>query len=177
MVTKWFKNIINALSFGGFLAGNGGTGYAYNKPIKDRTNTTVYPSHSIGFATSFVSNNNEGIIFGTGNTPATDEDYEIESQITSGITVASPIISKGMDGDKCYITLRYVVSNTTSSDIIIKEVGLRGSTMCGTSAGQTTSISKKYILFDRTVLTTPLTVPASSNAVLEYTLESDWDLT
>lgn len=177
MVTKWFKNIINALTFGGFLAGGGSSGYAYNKVIKDRTNTSFYPSHGLAFSTAYVANTNNGVVFGTGNTPATDEDIDLESQITSGLSVATPIITKDMDGTKCSVTLRYVVSNTTSADIIIKEVGMRCTVSAGTSAGQTTSLGNKYILVDRTVLATPLTVPASSNAVLEYTFESDWDLT
>lgn len=177
MVTKWFKNIINALAFGGYLAGGGSSGYAYNKVIKDRTDTSFYPSHGLAFTSTYVGNTNSGVIFGTGNTPATDEDIDLESQITSGLSVASPIVTKGMDGTKCFVTLRYVVSNTTSADIIIKEVGMRCAVTAGTSAGQTTGLSNRYILADRTVLATPLTVPASSNAVLEYTLESDWDLT
>lgn len=172
MITKWFKNAMNAVYFGGILSDS----YCYDKIIKDRTGTIYYASHSMIYNVNFVANTNQGVVFGTGNTPATDEDVDLENQITSGITVAAPVLTKGMDGTKCFITLRYVVSNTTNADIVIKEVGLRGQMRAGTSVGSTIT-SAKYFLIDRTVLATPLTVPASSNAVLEYTLESDWDLT
>lgn len=176
MITKWFKNIMNAMYFGGILQGSGSSGYGYNKPIKDRSNTTYYPSHdgktntTMGFTTT-----TSGVIIGTGNTAATNEDIDLESQILSGITASTPVVTKGMNGTKCFIKLRYVLTNTTNADIVVKEVGMRGSAQAASSAGAT-STSSKYFLFDRTVLASPLTVPAGSSAVLEYTIESDWDL-
>ena len=176
MITKWFKNIMTAQYFGGMLQGSGSSGYGYNKPIKDRSNTTYYPSHDPKTSTTMgFSTTTSGVIIGTGNTAATDEDIDLESQISSGITASTPVVTKGMNGTKCSIMLRYVLSNTTGADIVIKEVGLRGSTQVASSAGAT-STSAKYFLFDRTVLASPLTVPAGSSAALEYTIESDWAL-
>lgn len=174
MVTKWFKRVLNARVFGGVLAN---TAYSYNKQIKNTSNVTYYPSaHGINWTPNMVFNANQGVSIGTGDTAATDEDVNLESIITTGITAATPIATKGMDGDKCFVTLRYVLSNTTSADIVIKEVGLKIQVAAATSAGSSSS-TNIVVLVDRTVLATPLTVPASSNAVLEYTLESDWDLT
>lgn len=173
MVTKWFKRVLNARVFGGILAN---TAYSYNKSIKNVSNTTYYPiATSINWSTNMVLNANQGISIGSGDTAATDEDVNLETPITSGITAATPIATKGMDGDKCYVTLRYVLSNTTGADIAVKEVGLKVQVNAATAAASTSS-TNAVILVDRTVLATPLTVPANSNAVLEYTLESDWDL-
>lgn len=176
MITKWFKNVMSAQYFGGVLQGSGSSGYAYNKPVKDRSNTTYYASHDLKVSTTMgFSTTTSGVIIGTGNTAATDEDIDLESQILSGITASSPVVTKGMNGTKCFIKLRYVLTNTTNADIVVKEVGLRGTAQVAASAGATTT-SSKYLLYDRTVLASSLTVPASSSAALEYTIESDWDL-
>lgn len=123
-------------------------------------------------ASTLATNGYGGISVGRGNRPATEDDYRLEDKITTGLTAESPTKTSGVDSDgNPYLEYQFLLSNTTGADIVIKEVGYGQSVYCGNTAGAT-SISTYSILFDRTVLENPLTVPANGTAVLKYTLKT-----
>ncbi len=174
MFTKWWKNCVK-----GMIAGCQNT-YAFNLPVKATNGTTYYFANMSAYpgnvTVAFSLNNTSiGIHVGTGDTAATEDDYMLESLITSGLTGAITVI-KGMDtNDLPYVTYNLVLTNTTSSDIVVKEIGMYQQESCGASAGATSSLSNRVFMVDRTVLDTPVTVPAGGNAAIFYTLKTSYD--
>lgn len=171
MITKWWKNYIK-----GYLS-SGGSAYGFNLPIK-ATNGTIYyvtsgSVSSFGNPTFQLNATNAGISVGTGDNTATDEDYILQTTITSGLS-ASITVSHGMDTDKPYVTYNMVLTNSTASDITIKEIGYKLNIPGVTSVGATSGSSTRSVMIDRTVLSTPITVPAGGNAAILYTLKTDY---
>ena len=116
-----------------------------------------------------------GIYIGSGNTPATADDYTLESQITSGLSVSSPTKLSGYDAENNECTLSFVItlSNTSGSDITVNEIGTvarcyYGSALGGDVSG-TSSSYRRGVLLDRTVLDSPVVIEAGGSAVLHYT--------
>jgi hypothetical protein len=174
MITKWFKQAMKANN-----VVNSGTAYAFNLPFKNIANQTRYMAagsyFQIGNPTGLqLSANGWGISVGTSDTAATDEDVNLASTITSGLT---GVITNthGMDGDDPYVLFNIVLTNSTTSDIIIKEVGFKQNVYAGASVGATTGVGNNLILVDRTVLSSPLTVPARGNAALQYKLKCSYN--
>lgn len=174
MITKWWKNLIKTALQTAFQ----NPVYGYNIPLK-ATNGTTYYAMGIGNITISWSNpmsfnaQNTGVSIGTSDTPATDEDYVLGNTITSGISATCTTTKSEEDGIPC-TTLNMVLSNSTNADIIVKEVGLKCTVTVANTAGGTAS-SNRVILVDRTVLETPVTVPARGNAAVFYKLKTDYN--
>ena len=172
MITKWWKNMVKSFLQCAFIS----TTYGYDLPVKATNGTTYY---CIGSFPTMQWNSpltlnaqNAGVSFGTSDTPATDEDYILGNTITSGIA-GTFTCTKAMDGTNPVVTLNCVLSNSTASDIVVKEVGIKCTGYYAATVGGTSN-SSRVVLIDRTVLDTPLTVPARGNAALYYTLKTDY---
>lgn len=116
-----------------------------------------------------MTDGNGGQAFGTGDTPPTEDDYTLESVITSGISASAPSASTEFDtvNNRYIRRLTYTINNDSDSDITIKEVGTYRGIAYASTLGATGS-STKLLLVDRTVLDTPLTIPAGEAGVLRY---------
>jgi hypothetical protein len=180
MVTKWYKQIVKIMlaSFGRQLSNN----YCFDTPItgiqQNSGNPEIfYPSgadYPPNVSTDLRLNTwQEGFHVGSGSSTESDIDINLESTITSGLTLSGKTVSKGMDGTKPYFTFNMVLTNTTSSDITINEIGYIGRCNGGSTAGGS-GTSNKYFLIDRTVLGSSLVVPANGNAALLYTIKTDY---
>lgn len=123
---------------------------------------------------SFVTNQNSGIVLGSGTTAPTENDYHLETQITSGIAVTVSGITRGVDSsDRLYMEVTLNVSNTSSSDITIAEVGLvSGNIMCASSS-TSSSVGANNVMIDRTLLDSPVTIIPSGSAAIKYRIISD----
>ena len=99
-----------------------------------------------------------GVMFGTNSTPPTFEDYTINN---TGVTVTGTIAKTVNINDNGSVTavLNCTLTNTGETEITISEVGLKASF---TNTGS--------VLFDRTVLDTPVTIPAGGVGQVEYTI-------
>lgn len=174
MITKWYKEAIK------MTLASGGSAYSVNIPVRAVNNVVYYLASgsyfNMGNVTSVQLNANTwGVSVGTDDTPATDTDYNLKSTITTGI---SGVITNthGLDSNgRPYITYNIVISNLSTSDIVIKEIGYKANITAGTAANVTSNISGRTCLIDRTVLSTPLTVPAQDNAAIHYTLKTDYN--
>lgn len=170
MITKWYKNLLMWALQSGITAGY--------TPVKNVTGNTKYLGGNFnGFpygptkTVQINSLNNAGIYVGTGQTPATEEDYSLENKIASGLTPGTVTTRGGVDENgNPYIEYTFMLSNTTANDIIIKEIGYYQNVSLASTIGG--SMSSEKILIDRTVLPTPVTVPANGEAVLRYTLKT-----
>lgn len=105
-----------------------------------------------------------GVYFGSGATPPTREDFKLENPITSGLTITNPSsLVWGGDGNGNYsIAADFVLRNTTDAEIVVREVGF-------VSAIVKSHDADFYpFLMERTVLETPVTIPAGEARLIEY---------
>lgn len=122
-----------------------------------------------GFATESVSDDTDyiGLWFGSGATPATADDYCLESPITEGLTIVNNGRIETSDGESTWtFTASYFVTNTTETTISIYEMGL----VCLTRCHQ---YSYKYYfqtLMERTVLSEPIVIEPGETKNISYSI-------
>ena len=173
MITKNFKNLLAS-----FLAASGGATNGY-LPVKGVNGTTYYVAAYLndGFpraVTAGFTNTaaNAGISVGRGTTAATEDDYQLESPITSGLSgTLNRTIALDENGNQ-FVRYDLILTNSTNSDITVGEIGYKQQIRATTAQGATTSNNLYVCLIDRTVLTTPVTIAAGDYAVIRYTLKT-----
>ncbi len=173
MITNNYRNLIKAF----FAAAP--TSRTYNLQVKRANGQTRYLNlHVVNswpvrvtdqFTTNAVTGGEVGVAVGSGTTPATPEDYTLESQITSGIS-ASMTTERGLDNSgNPYTQYTITISNTSAADVTIGEIGWFQAVSCYSQSGSTTQ-SVDAVMFDRTVLSSPVTISAGGFKALRYTL-------
>jgi hypothetical protein len=100
---------------------------------------------------------------GTGTTTPTEDDYELAT-VNTDISCDTIVVGNSVNYTKTYTA---TFSNPTSSDITVTEVGLYGNIQYINNS-QTTEYTD--CMFDRTVLTTPITIPAGESKAITYEL-------
>ncbi len=168
------KNFYYALS--GYIRRVGAKGYTANGFVDaDGTalgsvdcGTTTKPASVLGAMS--VANTNyyktgEGVVFGTGTTPPTVHDYEMDSPITGSDVIS--VTTPGESGvyvtidDVCMrVSTTYDVTNLTEQELAISEIGLFG--LYRTS---------DPLLYDHTVLDEPIIVPAGQTMPITYEIK------
>ena len=131
----------------------------------------VTPNYVGYYGNDIVNYNlNPGVYFGSGSTPASKDDNCLENPIESGLEITSPNdVSLVSDGNGMYsISSRFLVANTGDTDATIQEIGLISS-VCD-SSGFSNSKTLVSVLFERTVLEAPVTIPAGEARLIEYKL-------
>lgn len=123
-------------------------------------------SNSINY---YYTTDYHGIKVGAGNTSPGIDDYCLESMITSGLSMTVTSVTRSAIDETPSITLVISVTNTSNSDITIKEIGYQGS-VNGTNIKGATSQTTYYPLLDRTLLDSPITIPSNETATISYTL-------
>lgn len=128
---------------------------------------------NMGFMAGSITYNNSGVYVGSGSTPATESDWELETPILGNKLTGSFTTSYSVNSDKnvMYVNYDYVLTNLTQEDITIREIGR--TTLVATNptkgeAVQTGTTYKKPVLVDRTVLETPVVIPAGEAATVRY---------
>ena len=110
--------------------------------------------------------NIKGVSFGTGTTPATVSDYFLESILTDtqiSVSVPSAVSFSRFDTYDEY-SVTFGVTNITAEAITISEVGLTANPQS----------NPYYVLVDRTVLDTPITIPAGQSKQITYTIRFNY---
>lgn len=173
MITKTFKKLLNII-----ITANGTTQRKAYVSAKTTANNIRYLS---GVMTSFpysvtstitLNNVSAGIIFGTGNTAATEYDYRIESPITSGINGSVQVNFGADENDNPYKIFNITINNTTTNDITINEIGFQQSINCATTKGGNASAGDVFLL-ERTVLDEPITISANSSKAIVYKMQAN----
>lgn len=103
-----------------------------------------------------------GVVFGTGDTPPTIDDYKLSGSIITTITGSYNKSYKYKDGQMVYSFL-YTLTNTGSEPVTIREVGW----LAGIGGYST------YAYMNRTVLDTPVTIEAGGMGQVEYNIYVD----
>ena len=113
-----------------------------------------------------------GVSFGTGTTPSTASDYFLKNILGDtqiSVSVPSAVSFSRFDTYDEY-SVTFGVTNITAEAITISEVGL---TAIPYSYISSTNIFK-YALVDRTVLNTPVTIPAGESKQITYTFRFNY---
>jgi len=172
MITKNFKAILaSVLQCLGSVSG-----YKAVVPVKKTNGDSGYTSpYFTGYPSTVdtgvrFSASSQGIHVGTGDTAPTEDDYNLESTVTSGLSSSSPSATRDADNDgNPFVEFLFTLTNTTGSDIVIKEIGYFQKIIFNTTY-KSTSSSDTVVMLDRTVLSTPVTVPANDSAAVKYRL-------
>lgn len=109
-----------------------------------------------------------GVLFGAGTSPATTQDYKLDTPITTGLSIVFPkslTYAKGASFEDVAVT--YGVTNISSSEITIAEIGLIVAMLDAESLYDN-------FLVDRTVLDTPVTIPAGESKQITYTIRFNY---
>ena len=109
-----------------------------------------------------------GVSFGTGTTPATVSDYFLESILTTteiSVSTPSAVSFSQFDTYEEY-SVTFGVTNKTAEAITISEVGLTAVPYSYSTAS--------YVLVDRTILDTPITISAGQSKQITYTIRFNY---
>lgn len=175
MITKNFKARIATLLQMSTMTGSD----TALVPVKGIDGSAAYAScyssnnfpYNVTTSVSF-SSSGAGIRVGTGGTAASEDDYKLEAQITSGMSASSVTPTYNVDGSgNPYLEYLFTLTNNTSNDITVREIGYVQSLRVASTQGGKANTSSNF-LFDRTVLDTPVTVPANDSAAIKYKLKT-----
>lgn len=146
-------------------------GKVFSARLVSGTSYNLYPSSNFIPSDSMKTITNSvalsGVVLGTGNTPATLDDYKLAGTMITTFTYTGSSTSAETDkGYEC--TGTYTITNTGTATFTISEVGLQTTlhTQNNGGAGQ--------MLIDRTVLENPLTIEAGGIGVLTYTIRMNY---
>ena len=104
-----------------------------------------------------------GVFFGTGETPASLDDYKLAGDLIQNIN-ASINITYSYSKEKQSVKAVYTITNNNEAAITIKEVALNMQFDYSSNGSSTGCV------IDRTVLDTPVTIPAGGVGQVEYTI-------
>lgn len=122
--------------------------------------------YSLSMPKSGKLSNNAGVYFGTGTTAPTEDDYNLSGSAVDGLTL-SAITNCSTDEDGFTSTATYTITNGNSEAVTITEIGCL---ICVRYA----SSSFAYVLADRTLLDSPVTIPAGGVGQVTYTIRQEW---
>lgn len=176
MFTKnWYKAISNIIRYGG------GSSMQYKNTSNSYCNLNIVvadPLH-IGREYDIASvpslyrmkqglSGSGGVIIGTGTTPPTLDDYYLSGDLITGYTY-SAAVSNTYDGDRVTITALYTITNTSAADFTVGEIGLIANLYQYNDAS-----GDKKALLERTVLDSPVTIPAGGVGQITYTITIEY---
>lgn len=120
----------------------------------------------IGTVRTNITTTSIGVAFGDGAEPVTPDDWKLSGNLVTGI-VASATIQRTNCAEYAEITAIYTITNGNAADVTISEVGTYGRVPSGT---------KDYTnaLVERTVLDSPVTIPAGGVGQVTYTIRMNY---
>lgn len=110
-----------------------------------------------------VYNTYGGVIFGTGTTPPTMDDYKLSGEIIKTLVSSASCVTS-VDDDGITVTTTYTLTNTSDKEITIGEIA------AFTAAGSTTN----SVMMDRTVLDTPVTIEPGGVGQITYSIRMNY---
>ena len=154
--------------------------YSYMRAILQKTSATF--TRTNGTTGAYTSTNDSppftvmnawateaeatGVSFGTGTTPSTASDYFLKNILGDtqiSVSVPSAVSFSRFDTYDEY-SVTFGVTNITAEAITISEVGLTANPQS----------NPYYVLVDRTVLDTPITIPAGQSKQITYTIRFNY---
>jgi hypothetical protein len=114
-----------------------------------------------------------GISIGTGSIPASEDDYNLEQTITSGVNVVLTGTSYGAE-NPWYPFVKYdlTITNTGADPLVVTEVGYKQNCNTTQVIGSTRTMNS-VLLLDRCVLDTPVTIAPGDAGIVTYRLQTN----
>ena len=141
-----------------------GNNYAFGPSIESNNNVLNSLSGS-------GSNAPQGFAFGSGTTPVTDDDYTMESLITtiSGATTG-PTTYYDSTNNKYHTYLQFTLTNTGSETITISEIGRFWQVFTASNVGDQCGGygSQRGLLVDHVLLDEPVVIAAGESGIVRY---------
>jgi hypothetical protein len=109
-----------------------------------------------------------GVVFGTGTTPPTKDDYKLSGTLLTTFSYSAGV-SYEYDDTGTTIRAIYTITNTGSNDITIGEIGLMSNMYDASS-----QVASRKGFIERTVLDTPVTIPAGGIGQVVYTIRINY---
>lgn len=150
------------------------TGYSYYSTAVDTYFDMFYTSVKTPmFRTTGDMN---CVLFGTGTTAPTMDDYKMESPISSGMTASFLASATTIADGVCTRKYIYTLTNGTTNDITISEIGAFAYAYYAKTAeyGDTNYTSAGAFMLDHTLLDEPVTIPADGVGQVTYTITMDY---
>ena len=178
MITKNLKAVMKMLPF---CMGIGNKSVA-GAEVVNVSNVTYYLTGYLGTSnypysvnTSYTASaTSAGVSFGKGTTASTGSEYNLESTITSGLTVNTISTQRYSDADGyIYSEFVYSVANSSSDAITISEVGWKAQMYAYSTVDSTSNGTSYVFLMDRTVLDEPITIAAGDVVKLVYRIQNE----
>lgn len=113
---------------------------------------------------------NAGISVGSGSTAATENDYQLGTTITSGLTGTVTTEKSVDENGNASVTFTVTLTNTSGSSISISEIGYKQE-IAASDSFKGTSATDRVFLLDRSVFDT-ITIAAGASAVIDYTIKA-----
>ena len=117
-----------------------------------------------------TGNGNAGVVFGTGTTPPTVDDYTLENPLTDGVSFSASGVSKTLSDSKDKFFATYTITNTSNAEIAVSEIGVIGCVAYGTSSG-----ALYPTLMERTVIK-PITIQPGSAGTVTFEISLEYDV-
>lgn len=144
-------------------------------PGKDYNGNDLYfcvraSSISMTVLSTAITATSNGVAFGSGNTPATENDYTIENQIlglTASVT-SDNYMTFNAETDSWDLNFQFTINNPGETDVTISEMCRFVSTAKNATKGASGS-GNTSVLVERIVLDAPVTIPAGEASVINYT--------
>lgn len=121
---------------------------------------------------SFVNSTNGlgSVFFGDGDTTPTPNDYNLAGYMFTATDIdVTASVKTVVDDDGVATTGTYTITNKTDAEITIREVCVRARCMYAAS-----SSSYTHFMLDRTVLDSPVTIPAGGVGQVTYTIRMNY---
>lgn len=120
------------------------------------------------------SSDAQGVIFGNGNTAPTINDHALAGDHLTTATI-TPSFSYTRDTDGITSICQYTILNTGADAFTVSEVGLVIPWYGKKTTDSSGSSSRYYpVLIERSLLDTPVTIPAGGVGVVTYTIRMDY---
>ena len=103
-----------------------------------------------------------GIYFGDGTTPPSISDYNCSGEEITGLSIVSTDSTVTYANNKYRCRIAFILKNTSDKEVTISEVCRKG--LIPTGNGSNT----QPVMFERSVLDTPVVIPAGQNGTVEY---------
>lgn len=129
---------------------------------------TAYPS--VVEDTFTLNAADPGISVGSSTTTPTASDYQLGNTITSGLTAIISTTNTVDENDNSSIIFNITITNTSSSNIEISEIGYKQEISASDSLNGTT-VTDRVFLLDRSTFDT-ITLAPNGQAVLNYSLKA-----
>lgn len=125
-----------------------------------------------GSASPSLDYRETAILFGRGTEPFSRDDYKL-NLITSGLNFTySNFVGLKDDTGHPYIDKVIICTNTSDSPITISEVGF----VCGLHVLDGESRILAYVLIDRTILSSPVTIGKDESCTIKYSMVNQFDV-